>query len=87
MPQYARCGLGSVEAFEPFGGLTGVESHMIDPYLNYTFEGRTCVLLSLTGANRGNVCYMGFPLYYLQTRQVKAFFDAVLPLFGETMVE
>ena len=60
---------------------------MIDPYLNYTFEGRTCVLLSLTCTNRGNVCYMGFPLYYLQTRQVKAFFEVVLPLFGETIVK
>jgi hypothetical protein len=25
----------------------GIESHVIDSYLNYNFHGRTCVLLSL----------------------------------------
>jgi hypothetical protein len=84
VPQYARCGLGSVEAFEPYGPIR-IQSHVIDAYLNYTFEGRTCVALSLTCTDRGNVSYMGFPLYYLQTRQVKAFFDKVLLLFGEPM--
>ena len=47
------------------------------------FEDRTCVLLSPTGTDHGNVCYFGFPLYYLQTAQVKAVFDKLLPLFGE----
>ena len=64
----------------------GIESHGIDSYLNYNFDGRTCVLLSPTGTDRGNVCYLGFPLYYLKTFQVKAFFDELLPLFGEVPV-
>ena len=47
------------------------------------FQGRTCVLLSPTGTGHGSVCCLGFPLYYLQTAQVKAVFDELLPLFGE----
>jgi hypothetical protein len=75
----------AVKAVETFGG-AGIESHVIDAFLNYNFHGRTCVLLSPTGTDRGNVCYMGFDLYYLKTYQVKTFFDELLPLFGETLV-
>ena len=82
---YRHCGLPMVDAVETFGG-AGIESHVIDAFLNYNFHGRTCVLLSPTGTDRGNVCYMGFDLYYLKTYQVKTFLDELLPLFGETLV-
>jgi hypothetical protein len=81
-PIYSRCGLGEIDVFEPQGGRP-IETHVVDAFLNYEFDGRTCVLLSPTGTNRGNVCCMGFSLYYLQTPQVKAVFDELLPLFGE----
>ena len=45
--------------------------------------GEVCAPLYLSGSGRGNVCYLGFPLYYLQTPQVQAFFNELLPLFGE----
>jgi hypothetical protein len=73
-----------VDAVETYGG-AGIESHVIDSYLNYNFHDRTCMLLSPTGTDRGNVCYLGFPLYYLKTFQVKAFFDELLLLFGEAL--
>ena len=60
-----------------------IETHGVEAFLNVNFQDRTCVLLSPTGTDRGNVCYFGFPLYYLQTAQVKAVFDKLLPLFGE----
>ena len=47
------------------------------------FEDRTCALLSPTGSDHGNVCYFGFPLYYLQTPQVQAAFERLLEIFGE----
>jgi hypothetical protein len=81
-PNYSRCGLPYVEALEPYDGLP-IEAYGIDAYLNYNFEGETCCLLSPTGTSRGNICYFGFPLYYLQTDQVRAVFDRLLPLFGE----
>ncbi len=81
-PSYLRCGLGYIDVFEPYGGRP-IETHAFDAFLNVNFEGRTCVLLLPTGTDRGNVFYLGFPLYYLQTHQVKAVFDKVLPLFGE----
>jgi hypothetical protein len=81
-PSYTRCGLPSVEAVQPYDG-HAMEAYGIDAFLNYNFEGETCSLLSPTGTGRGNVCYFGFPLYYLQTAQVRAVFDRLLPLFGE----
>ena len=51
------------------------------------FEDRTCALLSPTGSDHGNVCYFGFPLYYLQMPQVKTVFDKLLPLFGEERLQ
>ena len=48
-----------------------------------SFEGEACGLLHLSGSDRGNVCYLGFPLYYLKTEEVQAFFQELLPLFGE----
>ena len=79
---YLRCGMGYVDVFEPYDG-RALETHVVDAYLNMNFDGRTCVMILPTGTNRGNVFYLGFPLYYLQTHQVKAVFDKVLPLFGE----
>ena len=82
MPNYDRCGMGRIDAFEPFDGHP-IETHVMDTTINSEFEGRTCVMLSATGTDRGNVFYLGFPLYYLQTPQVKAVFDKILPMFGE----
>ncbi len=82
LPNYSRCGLGQIDVFEPYDACP-IETHGVEAFLNMNFQGRTCVLLSPTGADRGNVCYFGFPLYYLQTAQVKAVFDKLLPLFGE----
>ena len=81
-PQYLHCGLGQVDVFDPHGG-GPIETHGMDVFLNWNFDNETCVLLLPTGTDRGNVCTMGFPLYYLQTDQVKAVFDELLPLFGE----
>ncbi len=81
-PHYNKGGLPMVEVLEPYQG-TALGAFEIDSYLNYEFEGETCVLLYLSGTDRGNVCYLGFPLYYLQTPQVQAFFNELLPLFGE----
>ena len=40
-------------------------------------------MLYVTGDNHGNICYFGFPLYYLRTEQVEPVIDRVLELFGE----
>jgi hypothetical protein len=45
------------------------------------------VVLYLSGDNHGNVCYVGFLRYHLKIRDVRAFFDAVLQLFGETPID
>lgn len=81
-PNYAKCGLPAVEMHEPYGG-SALEIFEIDAFLNMEFDGQTCGLLYLSGSDRGNVCYLGFPLYYLQTDGVQALFDELLPLFGE----
>jgi hypothetical protein len=85
-PEYApgllHCGLPAVDAYRPCSA-SPIETHGIDAFLNYNFQGQTCVMLSPTGGDRGNVCALGFPLYYLQTAQVKAVFDELLPMMGE----
>ncbi len=84
LPGYYHCGL-NVERLVSFQG-TSLEIYATDSFLNPNYEGETSVVLYLSGDNHGNVCYMGFPLYYLKTFQVKAFFDELLPLFGEAPV-
>ncbi len=81
-PNYTRAGLPQVEKLNAHQGAP-IESHVIDSYLNMEYEGETCMVLSPTGSDRGNVVYFGFPLYYLQTHQVKTVFDRLLPLLGE----
>ena len=80
-PGYYHCGL-PVEMLVSFQG-TGLEIYATDSFLNPDYEGETSVVLYLSGDNRGNVCYLGFPLYYLQTPQVEAMLRRVLTLFGE----
>ncbi|MBN2565414.1 MAG: hypothetical protein JXB46_06855, partial [Candidatus Eisenbacteria bacterium] len=70
------------EAVYPFDGHS-IEAYYIDAFLNVNFAGATCSVLRPTGTGHGNVCYFGFPLYYLQTAQVRAVFEKLLPLFGE----
>jgi hypothetical protein len=84
IPNYARCGI-RVEKLESFEGRS-LEIYATDSYLNPNYEGETSVVLYLSGDNHGNVCYMGFGLYYLKTFQLKACFDELLALFGETLV-
>jgi hypothetical protein len=84
LPNYARCGL-NVEKFRPCER-EALEIYATDSYLNPYYEGETSVMLRLSGDDHGNVCYMGFPLYYLKTFQVKALFDNLLPMFGEPLV-
>jgi hypothetical protein len=81
-PNYSHGGLPMVEKLVAYEG-EAVGAFGIDSFLNMGFDGETCALLHLTGSDRGNVCYLGFPLYYLQTPHVEAFFDELLPLFGE----
>lgn len=80
-PNYDRCGL-NVEKMTPYAG-ESLELYTIDSFLNPEYEGETCALLYLSGDDRGNVCYFGFPLYYLQTDQAEAMLGRVLTLFGE----
>jgi hypothetical protein len=84
LPGYYHCGL-NVEKLVSFQG-TSLEIYATDSFLNPYYEGETSVVLYLSGDNHGNVCYVGFPLYYLKTFQVKAFFDELLPLLGEAPV-
>ncbi len=81
LPGYYHCGL-SVEKLVNFQG-EGLEIYATDSYLNPYYEDQTSVVLYLSGDNRGNVCYLGFPLYYLQTPQAEALLQRILTLFGE----
>jgi len=85
LPGYYHCGL-NVEKFRTYDG-TALEIYATDSFLNSYYEGETSVMLDLSGENPGKVCYMGFPLYYLKTFQVKDLFDTLLPLFGEVWVD
>ncbi len=82
-PNYSRGGLPQVEILSPASG--AVPIFRIDAFLNTRFGGRSCGVLYLTGDNHGNVCYFGFPLYYLQTEQVGPVIGRVMELFGEEM--
>ncbi len=81
-PNYTRCGLPGVEKVFAFQG-TAQEFLMIDAFLNSNYEDEPCGLLYLSGDNHGNVCYCGFPFYYLQTPQAQQMVHEVLDLFGE----
>jgi hypothetical protein len=85
LPGYYHCGI-NVEKLVSYEG-TGLEIYATDSFLNQNYEGETSVVLYLSGDNHGNVCYMGFPLYYLKTFQAKALFDELLPMFGEAPVD
>jgi hypothetical protein len=84
-PNYRRGGLPGIESLTPWAG-TGIDGQLIDSHLNMNFDGVTCTVVSPSGSHHGNVCYFGFPLYYLQTPQVDAVLDALLQLFGEEML-
>jgi hypothetical protein len=84
-PQYLHCGL-NVESLVNFQG-TGLEIYATKAFLNMNFEGETSVVLYLSGDNRGNACYIGFPLYYCQEDQVRDMIDKVMALFGEEKVQ
>ena len=79
---YSRGGLPMVEKLGPSSG-SAVGVFEIDAFLNTGFDGEVCALMRLSGSDRGNVCYAGFPLYYLQTAGVEAFFGELLTRFGE----
>ncbi len=81
-PNYTRCGLPGVEKVSSFQG-TAQEFLTIDSFLNMEYEGEPCALLYLSGDDHGNVCYCGFPLYYLQTPQAEQMVHELLDLFGE----
>lgn len=79
---YSRGGLPMVEKLHSSSG-NAVDVFEIDAFLNTEFDGQTCALMRLSGSDRGNVCYVGFPFYYLQTAGVEAFFGELLTRFGE----
>ncbi len=81
-PAFTRSGLPIVEKLEVFQG-SALEIMTMKSYLNMNYEGRTCGVLYLSGENHGNVCYLGFPLYYLQADHVQPVMDKILVLFGE----
>ena len=81
LPNYYHCGL-NVEKVYPYGG-EALELLTVDSFINVSYDGETCAVLYLSGADKGNVCYLGFPLYYLQTPQAEALLQRVLTLFGE----
>ena len=84
-PQYLHCGL-NVESLVNFQG-TGLEIYSIKSFLNDNFEGETSVVMYLSGDNRGNACYIGFPLYFCQEDQVRAMMDKIMGYFGEEKVQ
>ncbi len=85
-PSYAGCGLPRLEALTPSDG-AAIEAFSAECFLNFNFQGTTCALLSYTGSAKGNVCYFGFPLFFMKTPEVKPVVRALLELFGESSVE
>ncbi|MCK4512585.1 hypothetical protein KAW64_12650, partial [bacterium] len=81
LPGYYHCGLNVEKLVNSHG--EGLEIYATDSYLNPYYEDETSAVLYLSGDNRGNVCYLGFPLYYLQTPQAEALLQRILTLFGE----
>jgi hypothetical protein len=80
-PNYYRCGL-NVEWVTAFGG-QALEILEVESFINPVYDGVPCATIYLSGTDGGNVCYMGFPLYYLQTAHAEALVRRVLTLFGE----
>jgi hypothetical protein len=81
-PNYSHGGLSNVEALQAWPG-GGVEAQVIDSYLNMNFEGEPCTIVAIPDGGDGQVCYFGFPLYYLQAPQVKRVFHTLLERYGE----
>jgi hypothetical protein len=81
LPQYERCGLNVEKVLSNGGG--ALEILEVDSFINPVWDEEPCASLYLSGTNRGNVCYFGFPLYYLQTAHVEDLVRRVLTLFGE----
>jgi hypothetical protein len=79
--QYRRGGLPMVERFEPTGEAQAI-CRMVS-FRNETFVDEPCGLFTPSDGARGNVCYLGFPLYYLKTPEATAMMEAVLGAFGE----
>ncbi len=82
---YLNSGL-NVEKLVSFQG-TGLEIYATDSYLNMNYEGEPSVVLYLSGDNRGNACYIGFPLYYCQEIHVRDMMNKIMALFGEERVQ
>ena len=81
---YSHCGLG-VEKLVNFQG-TGLEIYGTDSFLNMNYEGEPSIVMYLSGDNRGNACYIGFPLYYCQEDHVRDMMNRIMALFGEERV-
>lgn len=81
-PNYRHGGLPMVEAMQAWPG-GGVEAQVIDAYLNMNFDGEPCTIVAIPQAGDGQVCYFGFPLYYLQAPQVRRVFNTLLERAGE----
>ncbi len=79
---YRRCGVSGTETVTSYQG-TSLEVLEMDSFLNMNFEGVPNSVLYLSGDNRGNTWYIGFPMYYIQEEAAKENFDIVLELFGE----
>jgi len=81
-PNYSHGGLSQVEVVHAWPG-GGVEAQVIDAYLNWNFDGEPCTIVAIPEAGDGQVCYFGFPLYYLQAPQVRRVFHTLLERNGE----
>jgi len=84
-PGLLHCGI-QTEKVEVYQN-SAIELYEADSYLNWNFEDEPNIVLYLSGDNRGNACYVGFPLFYCQEDQVKDFVDKVLALYGEEKVD
>lgn len=82
LDNYTRCGVARVEHVEPWGSSADV-LHRIVSFRNPTFEGVPCAVLKPSDGVSGHVCYIGFPLYYLQTPHAVDMMETVLRHFGE----
>jgi hypothetical protein len=81
-PNYSHGGLPMVEAMQAWPG-GGVEAQVIEGYLNVNFYGEPCTIVAVPEEGRGQVCYFGFPLYYLQVPHVSRVFHTLLERYGE----
>jgi len=80
-PGLWHCGI-QVEKLEAYQA-QAVELLATDAFLNYNFDGEPSAVIYLSGDDRGNVCYVGFPLAFTQTDHAEALLRRALTLFGE----